>query len=414
MMNFLLLLTAIVAVVDSAPACDLKSSAFQALIQKGVIANESPAKSNGRLCSPEWQEYGSCCEEDSASTYLASDKDQIEQSNREAAEQLDSTVENLNRFARHIESSDIKLDQPESSLFTSVVAKLREIQGMVFVQNASRSACQSALTALREAALCAVCSARASRYYFEDRLILQETLCSAALTKCLPSWGLNVKVVDTMDMVKALLKRIQPRFPKLRSLDFSAVEELEKWLKSRMLSKRLSRCDYNSNTCPAKAATSICEWMITFQQPTFAQVAVSVFKQESTEMKKIGDFEFKIHRKVQVTNTSQSNTQKKTTTAADGSEVTETVDTHTHTSEKKEETTITQVQPSVQNTPNPPAAVDEWKVETKPSRLLSLFSGRLLLLKTIIQRRESIVVRPNVMPIGCAPIAQNLSSIDGP
>lgn len=414
-MRLALLAILLIVSASCSKVCDLKREAFQTLIQKGVKAREYEDKVESKLCSLEWGYHGSCCEEASSMEYLASDKDQIEQSNSESQEQLATTLESLKKFIRHIESSDVKLHQQERALFRAIAAQMKDIESMEATFKATRSDCQSALVSLRESALCAICSGRSSRYYFKNRLILDEAMCSSALGKCLPSWGLNVKVIDAMDLVKSLLTRIRDRFPQLRSLDFSSVAELEKWLKRQKISTHLSQCDYRSYTCPLKTAISICESMITFQQPTFLQVTVSVFKEESTEIKKVGDFEFKIHKKVEVRNTSKSNRKINTSKTADGSEVTETVDNQVQTMEKKEETTTSANAPESQQPLNPPTIADEWKIETKPHRRLSQISGRLLLLRNIIQRREAVVFPSTQMPPSLAPIpATQNSNEEGP
>jgi len=409
-MRLFFLSTLVVTSVTCSSACDLKSSAFQALIKKRVEAKELSSKTDSRLCGSEWLKHGSCCEEESAKEYLSTDRSEIEQSNSDASSQLGETVENLKKFVSHIESSSVKLGRADARLFAAITKQLAEIEAMRPASQRTRAGCQSALVGLRVSALCAVCSARSSRYYFGDRLILEAGMCRAALGQCLPSWGLHVKVVDAMDRVKSLLGRLRHKFPKLQSLDFSAVAQLEHWLKSRKLQQQLARCDFASNTCPEAQATSICESMITFQQPTFAQVTVSVFREESTEMKKIGDFDFKVHRKVQVTKKTSSNSHTKKSTAADGSEVTETVHTHTHTSEKQEETTTTAVSPATSRLP----AAEEWTADSRPGRQLSALTGRQLHLKQVIQRQEAAVFPSPNIPPGSASIPPNGSGLDGP
>lgn len=145
-------------------------------ISVGILDN--PKKGAFSHCQSEWNIYGTCCQESHLLEFFELESGIIDNTRKA----LDWTVHHLKEVLEDI-SSFLKKEKNANKQFQTQVNQLLNIPELPSFNQTSEN-CWSYFKKIRGSALCATCSGRSEKFFFNNKILVSPEDCSDTVRVC--------------------------------------------------------------------------------------------------------------------------------------------------------------------------------------------------------------------------------------
>lgn len=193
--------------------------------ERKIVVVDDPVDSKSH-CATEWQEFGTCCTEESAVRYAKIDKDLLKTATEIVIDSLKTQEMLTRKILQDLKSwisSDPNLNK-SSEISSSVVNIQQSLQEVQNITASTHEDCWTReMVQIRSASICSTCSGRSLIFFFEDQAIVSFDTCKEMLNKCSPSIDQIITMMGLAETIYNLMLSMQTNDSLEASFDDSKI-----------------------------------------------------------------------------------------------------------------------------------------------------------------------------------------------
>ncbi len=270
-----LLLIFLFASVKCASTCSDLNPFLDLLSRHKGILLDHPQKDLNSGCGLEWEQHGTCCNIKPLREIALKDKKRnnkavalIIKSLRLAVGSTQLIYHRFQTFSKHLGDIGKQLIQMRKQSHKQISKHLNIIIELKLVS------CSKKVTHVRSVSLCYICSSQSSNFFFKDKALVNEDLCSYYLQDCVQPIHMILDMIDALNRVievtKAQFKQI---YLKSTSGDLeNEILHMRETLFSNDEFKLIT--DYlqaSDETAKKHHLTQVCSLLVSLSHKTFLQ-----------------------------------------------------------------------------------------------------------------------------------------------
>ena len=138
--------------------------------------------------------------------------------------------------------------------------------------------CTEKNLALRNSAVCSICSGRNHMFLKAQKLLVSIETCGDFVNTCFDAWTMLIQIMNGMKKARAIAEKIRQV-----KTDFSFpykgefISAINIWLKVTRLESFIKECKGAPANCSAQGKVVVCDSILNVKQPTFVEKNVAIF-----------------------------------------------------------------------------------------------------------------------------------------
>ena len=211
----IILIVVCVSYIQTSELCAIKNPFLKKLSTSMKLYTSPVSDNTDNKCSYEWKIHKTCCSYQNILDYIAQDgksikygKEYISDYTLSIATNVQKMLPDLNRL-EFDPSSATMAKELKLNLMKTSADLIKLVSSDKF--NKSSDQCWNRMARIRAESMCSTCSGNSQDYFFQDKALITQEVCSVAIKDCIIYFENNQIVMTYLDNILTELNRIRER-----------------------------------------------------------------------------------------------------------------------------------------------------------------------------------------------------------